>query len=187
MLFSWSHRRMSISIGLIVATMLLVGCQNEDSATPPPSDTTKVFDGTPVEWTLLFRACLEEAGFVTADSPDGDKTGFVVSTDGITNEQRVEVRNSCQAEIGMPQMAGLGEGELRIRYDARVAQFQCLADLGLVNEAPVSFEKFVDDYNRSGQRDLWEPTVVDGVGLSMEKDGRFYGGTQLCPRDSSVW
>lgn len=87
----------------------------------------------------------------------------------------------------MEPVEGLSPEELQRRYEARVAQFECLTDLGLVKGPPISFEKFVDDYNRSGQRIFWEPTIVGGEGIRVEKDGRFYGGTDLCPRDPSVW
>lgn len=181
------HKVMSTGLACIAALLLLCGCSAHNAAPTSTTAEEKIFEGTPVEWTTLYRACLEEGGLTTADLPDGDPSGFLVAIPDTSEEQRKQVTAACQKEIGMAPVEGLSPEELQRRYDARVAQFECLADLGLVGGPPISFEKFVDDYNRSGQRILWEPTVVDGEGIRVEKDGRFYGGTDLCPRDPSVW
>src|SRR5690554_1643130 len=130
--------RLPFTLGLILGATLLSGCIAAEQGVSPPAGSPTEFQGTPAEWTVLYRACFEEAGLETSDDPHGDKSGFLVRAEGVTQEKRDEARISCQSEIGMPWMSGLSEDELRIRYDARVSQFKCLVDLGLVNSAPMS-------------------------------------------------
>lgn len=167
-----------------VLAVALVGCAGNPAESPQASDVIKEFDGTPAEWTMLFRACIEDSGLQTADLPDGSKDGFMISLLNSTQEFRDQVTAKCRAEIGEAPMTGLSTDELQRRYSARVSQFDCMVDLGVVDGEPISFEKFVDDYNRSGQKLLWAPG--EGISVTLE-DGTRKGSTDLCPLDPSVW
>lgn len=130
----------------------------------------------------LKRACLEEKGLQTKDLPPGDPEqgqGFMVLTAGMTLEERNAIDEECKAEIGTPRMQGLSETQLRERYDARAEQWTCLVGKGLVTGDPQSYETFVDQYERSGQKALWEPT--EGA-AEVTKDGREVAATDECPR-----
>ena len=59
-----------------------------------------------------------------------------------------------------------------------------LADNGLVSGDPPTFRTFVSDYNRSGQKEIWEPTIGAST---LERDGIMMGGTDVCPRGPNVW
>lgn len=74
-------------------------------------------------------------------------------------------------------MSGLTQEDLRGRYDARVDQFACLVDEQLISGEPISFDQFVDDYERSGQVTLWEPTE-GAVGRGNQ------GPSDICQRAS---
>ena len=104
--------------------------------------------------------------------------------EGKTDEEYQQANEKCLAELGDPKMQDLSEQELRERYDSRVAQYACLAENGLVSGDPPTFETFIADYNRSGQKEIWEPTVGAST---LERDGVLMGGTDVCPRDSSIW
>lgn len=171
----------------MAALPVIVGCTASTQTAPgqqgqsaEPTNAELIFEGTPAEYTTLLRACLEDGGLTTADDLTGDKTGFMIQA-GDDEERRVIV-DGCKVELGEPKMSGLSEAELRERYDARVEQHACLVDEGLVDGAPVSFETFVDDYERSGQKVLWEPTLT----ASDAPDGSG-GASVVCPRDPGVW
>lgn len=111
----------------------------------------------------------------TSDIP-GTPAGLGLSYDADDRE----IAQSCYAEVGEAKIRGLTPPELRSRYDSRVVQFACLVERGLVaGEAP-SFETFSDEYERSGQQVLWEPTADARNGT--DDQGRTVGPSQLCPR-----
>lgn len=176
----------SVGLGVLVISVLmaLVGCTSTAPSPSPTNERAKIFQGTPAEWSLLFRSCLEDNGLTTADLLDGDASGFMLSNDGVTEERRTEVTTKCRSEIGEPQMEGLSNDELHRRYESRLDQFQCLLKNDLISGSPMSFEKFVDEYNRSGQKQLWSP---DQDASTVERDGILYGPTDICPRDTSTW
>ena len=172
------------------AMVLLVGCSGAEPAaieSPSPSASgPRIFEGTIEEYTVLQRACLEDKGLTTVDLPPGDPEraqGFAVSTAGKTLEEREAIDEECEAEIGTPRMQSLSEAQLQQRYDARAEQWSCLAGKGLVTGDPPSFETFVDKYERSGQKVLWEPT--EGA-ADVTADGREVAATDECPR-LGVW
>ena len=158
---------------------LLTGC---GSPTGPEHDplpsgpTTAYFDGTPEEYTTLLRACLAEAGIETVDGTTAD--GYLVSTEVANSKEYTDASEACSTELGEIQVEGLSENQLRQRYDARAAQFECLVENALISGEPMSFEVFVDGYNRSGQRDLWEPTQG-----ASSLPGQ--GPSEVCPRTTS--
>ncbi len=168
-------------VGLFLA---LAGCSAGGSSAlssgsaGPPSTAAAVhyFDGTPEEMTALFRACLADAGFETRDIGEAD--GFAIDTAVGQSQAYQDASSRCAAEIGQVKIAGLSQDELRERYEARTAQFDCLVAKGLLSGAPISFEVFVEDYNRSGQKVLWEPTK-DARGVQGA------GPSQVCPRTQS--
>lgn len=168
------------------AVMLLAGCAAEDpEVTQSPSASPsgpRIFDGTLEEYTALERACYDENGLETQDLPPGDPErgqGFGYSNAGKTLEEMQAISDRCEAEIGTPRMQGLSEAQLQERYDARAEQWSCLADKGLVTGDPPSFETFVDKYERSGQKVLWEPTED---AAEVTADGREVAATDECPR-----
>lgn len=169
-----------------VLLLVAAGCTSSppEGQAPPPGEA-KVFEGTPDEYSAVLRACLDDAGLVTEDLPAADaEAGFLLSTQGSTREEREVASASCRQEIGEPRVGGLTTSELRARYDSRFDQFTCLQSAGLVDGEPPTFEVFVDDYERSGQLRLWEPT--DGA-RTVEQNGEVRGPTDVCPRDTSTW
>lgn len=153
---------MTILVGLV-----LTGCTGVDGAgepsaarSDPEEASVKVFEGTPEERVTLVRACLDDAGLRTVDDPMGDPLGYGYSKAGRDPAEVAEIRDRCDAEVGVPKMAGLSEDELRERYDARVEQDVCLREHGYTVVDRPSFDRFVDDYERSGQQLLWEPAAL---------------------------
>jgi hypothetical protein len=142
-----------------------------------------VFEGTPEEFTLLQRQCLEDKGYTTGDDPL-DGVGFTYELKGVDSEQLGAAIEQCAAQLGEPKMADLSDAELRVRYEARVEQFQCLTENGLTDGEPPSFEVFVERYNRSGQKELWEPTAG---AATLTRSGVPLGPTDVCPRSGESW
>lgn len=179
-----------LTVGAFVALVLAVAvtaCTNDEASlqavSADPADEDNLFEGTPEEYSLLLRACLKESGIQTEDLTDSnDQSGFSVSNVDHTPEQVAEVSERCRAEIGEPQTSGLSEAQLRQRYDARVDQWQCLTGHGLVAGEPITFETFVDDYRRSGEQTLWEPTAESAL---VDANGRPVSPSDLCPRNEA--
>lgn len=171
-------------LGTLLVLSVVTGCAGEPSSSPSTeSASTRVFEGTPAEYGTLKRACYEDAGLKTADDPTSQSTsGFVFQSGGIAQGTLDAIAAECAAELGEPKMRGLAETELRERYDARVSQWTCLVEGGMLTGEPITFEAFADQYARSGQKTLWEPTVT----ATSLQDGRG-GPSSVCPRDENVW
>lgn len=155
------------AILVLLGVVSLTGCSASGDvplvAEPPTvaaPTTTKIFTGTPEEATVLTRACYEEHGIKTSDTPDGDPLGFGFAHGGRSDEELEALSEACEAEVGVPKMAGLTEQELRDRYAARLEQYECIVAAGYSPASPPSFDRFVDDYERSGQAELWEPAAL---------------------------
>lgn len=114
---------------------------------------------------------MKERGVETFDDPLPG--GFSYGIDGR------EVARECYEQVGEPKISGLDDGELRTRYEDRVDQFHCLVKHGLMEGEPMSFERFVEDYRRSGETELWSP---DLEAASVEVHTVGPGPTDLCPR-----
>jgi hypothetical protein len=181
------RRRYLGGVALAVELVLLAGCATlppVESIEPSPSGNP-VFEGTPEEYMVLKRACLEDEGIKTADLPPGDpEAGFLVDNRETTREELEAATNKCTKKIGEPKISNLSESELRKRYDARISQYDCLTENGLVSGYPPSFDVFVSDYERSGERILWEPT--EGA-TTTERDGKLMGPTDVCPPSTKTW
>lgn len=181
-------RRWSVACAALIvgSPLFAVGCAADD---PEPSESLsaspsepRIFDGTIEEYVTLERACLEEKGIKTMDlSPDDPEwgQGYGVVPEGTTFEEREVSYDECEAEIGTPRMQNLSDTQLRERYDSRVEQWTCLVSKELVTGDPLSYETFVDKYERSGQKTLWEPTET---AADVTKDGRDVAATDECPR-----
>lgn len=131
-----------------------------------------------------MRACLGEHGIETYDMLEtNDPTGYMTSAE-VPREELVAAREECSAEIGEPRMDGLSEIELQRRYDARIDQWECLIDLGLVNGDAPTLEVFVDRYDRSGQTRLWEPAAGAST---VDANGRPISPSDVCARSGDVW
>lgn len=178
-----SRRAFRLTIAAIVA-IALGACGADASPEDSASAGPKLFEGTPEEHSVLRRACIEDKGFTTSNDPNGAPDGFGVSTDGKTQEELIAALEECNELIGEPKMANLSEAELQERYDVRVAQFECLIDKGLIGGEPLTFEVFVERYNRSGQEELWEPTAEASM---SESGGVPQGPTDVCPRSAQTW
>lgn len=133
---------------------------SETAASPPPTSSGKVFEGTPEERATLVRACLEDQGLGTIDDPMGEAVGFGVDTSGLSPDEVDEAFSTCDAQVGEPKLADLSENELQERYDARVDQHACLVSAGYQVDPVPSFDTFVDEYERSGQQEMWEPAAL---------------------------
>ena len=133
---------------------------NETTAPPPPTTSGKVFEGTPEERATLLRACLEDQGLRTIDDQMGEAVGFGVDTSGLSMDEVNAAFNTCDEQVGEPKLADLSESELQERYAARVEQHDCLVSAGYQVDPVPSFDTFVDEYERSGQRNMWEPAAL---------------------------
>jgi len=161
---------------LLGVATFLAGCGSPGEPEPTNRASARYFEGTPEEYTALSRACLAEAGFETLPGETAD--GYLVSTEVANSEEFQAASEACGAELGEIQIEGLSDSQLRERYDARVEQFACLVENDLIEGEPISFEVFVDRYNRSGQKDFWEPT--QGASSPPRQ-----GPTDVCPRTTS--
>lgn len=157
----------------------LVGCsQSEGSpdATVNESAEVPIFTGTLSEYTELMRTCFEEQGIETFGDDASGNGSFSVDA----SVDVAEIQEICDAQVGVPAVEDLSEDVLQERYEARVEQWECLVDEGLVTGDPITYETFVDDYNRSDPPQLWEPT------FSYEPDDSAgpVSPSDLCPRDT---
>ena len=168
---AFSHRWPVVSLVAVALFSATVGCSSESAE--QSDDEAGVFTGTPDEYTELMMGCLEEHGIATQDE---GANGFSFES----SDEALEISQMCRESIGEPKIVGLSEDELRERYDARVEQWECLVDNELLSGNPITFETFVDEYERSGQTRLWEPTSevhIDSSGPPVNPSG-------LCPKDS---
>lgn len=181
-----SWRRLVAILGTFVVLSVVTGCAGEPNPSPSTSTeaaSARVFEGTPAEYGTLMRACYEDAGLKTGDDPTSKSTAdFVFESGGIDQAKLDAIAAECMAELGEPKTGGLTDAELRERYDARVSQWACLVEGGMLTGEPITFEVFADQYARSGQKTLWEPTVT----ATSLQDGRG-GPSAVCPRDENVW
>ncbi len=171
-----TQRRMVIRVlygkgrlaGIAVLMVLLVsGCSDEngradlttESAASSPGET-RAFEGTIAEYVSMLRGCLEDHGVITRDpSPEHDPMTFAFAGPGLTDEQLLDIKQSCEDEIGDPYYSGMPEDELVRRYQARVAQFECLVGRGTLSGEPMTYELFVAGFERSGYTEMWAPAV----------------------------
>jgi len=122
------------------------------------ADEPRVFEGTATEYTVQLRACLDDRGLRTQDpGPGEDPLAFSISMEGATNEEFIAITEECYSVVGSPYYAGMPEDELQRRYEARLEQFDCLVDLGLLTGEPISYELFVADFERQGYTTMWTP------------------------------
>lgn len=188
---SHSQRIRLLSIAVISMSLVMTGCAIPNETTQPAAVSSpgaessapeKVFDGTPDEYIALLRACYEDRGILTEDVAGSSGT-FSIDNTAVSEEELMEVSDQCEGDLGKPAVSGLAETELRKRYDARVIQWTCLVDRGLVAGDAPSFDVFVDEYERSGQKKIWEPTET----AAIEKDGRPVSPSDVCARPGDVW
>lgn len=76
-------------------------------------------------------------------------------------------------EFGHPQIEGLTDSQLQQRYEGRIEQFNCLVEKGALDGEPTSFEVFIEEDRRSGDRSLWSPARDVDMGIAA----------QMCPSD----
>lgn len=162
----------------VAAAILLgiVGCAGSSEQSSPEPSETVYFEGTVEEWRQLTIACLRDNGLVA--EAGREDTEIMYGSEDLTPAESRDILDSCSAEIGYIQVEGLSEEQLRSRYDARVAQFECLKRNGLIEGEAISFESFVDRYNRSGQQELWAPSLEADNPPDM-------GSSDVCPIEDS--
>ena len=81
-------------------------------------------------------------------------------------------------------MLGLTGEELQERYEVRMSQWDCLVEQSLVEGEAPAFEVFVDRYQRSGQKELWEPTFQMLMGGAEVPSSN---PSEVCPSSTDVW
>lgn len=114
------------------------------------------------------------------DDPDGDPTGYAFVSAGWDEAELDSIYDGCEAEVGEPPTTGFTDEQLRASYAERLDQFECLVREGLVDGDPPSFEVFLSDYQRSGQKSMWEPT--EGA---RSRDNT--GPGNICYRAGNAW
>lgn len=169
-----------VAVAATIVLTLLSACSGAPSH--PKSTSTvseapdRVFTGTPAEFAALARACMRDKGFNTRDVDNPN--GFAIDTTNHSIEEVDAATQACRAQLGTPKMANLSEQELKARYDSRIAQWDCLLARKLVRGNPLSYVAFIDGYNRSGQKELWEPT--EGASTT-DPSGKSVGPSNVCP------
>lgn len=168
---------------LLPFALLLSACSGTDPEGASSPSSGEFFSGSPEERVVLLRACFEENGVETSQPPGMAADGFAYAVGSVSPEELERIRTLCDEEIGEPQISGLSDDELQLRYDGRVEQWECLVENEFTTGEPISFETFVEDYRRSGEQRLWEPTE----GLEVRTvNGAPLGPTDACPR-TKVW
>lgn len=140
------------------------------------------FQGTPAEFTVQLVGCLKDDGWDVWLTEDG--LGYDTDLGGRSVEELQSAQSSCMGEVGQVQTQRLSKEQLKERHEARVKQFECLVENGMLEGEPKSFEVFVEDWERSGQKEFWSP--ARDVPLEVAAQGRL-GPSQLCPFDGTVW
>lgn len=173
-------------VGLVLAlplVLLLSSCEGSSPEDATSASPGEFFSGSPEERVVLLRACFEENGVETSQPPGMASDGFAYAVGSVSPDELERIKKLCDEEIGEPQISGLSDGELQSRYDGRVEQWECLVENEFTTGEPISFESFVEDYRRSGEQRLWEPTE----GLEVRTiNGAPLGPTDACPR-TKVW
>lgn len=182
----------SVAALVVVVVASLSGCAltaHSGSATPtstPQANATpmRIFNGTPDEWAVVLRGCLEQHGLTTEADPAVPAAFSTNVPDGMTTQQALSIEDSCQKNVGVPPTADFSDSQLKASYQARVDQWTCLVSAGLTSGPVKSFDVFLSDYERGGRKSLWEPTE----GLSdVTVNGAPKGPSDVCPRPGTAW
>lgn len=164
-----------VSVTLVVMT----GCTSEsvphDSAEPSP--TVHEFVGSPSEYTDALMDCMRGRGWQVTET----EGGFGAGVDRSNEDKFIADMNACRDAIGAEPMADLSTEQLRSRYEWRRAQYDCLVDHGFATGAPLSFQSFVDRYERTG-RAYWDPIAP------LAEDGQdVQRANRECPYSTDEW
>lgn len=154
-----------------------------EAAEQSQSAMSGYFEGTVQEHSVLMKGCLEEAGWKVDLGEDGT---YGVGLAGRTHEELDAAHDACKAAVGQVQVTGLSEAQLQERYDSRAEQFECLVEAGWLEGEPKSFEVFVEEYERSGQQELWIPARDVDIEMLVATEARL-GPSQLCPLGGAGW
>lgn len=133
------------------------------------------FTGTLTEWSEAMVACLNSAGW-TASIPDGTPPGgFDVDDPGAAQEEayRADLEHCLFEEVG-EWVEIRSESDLRNRFDALVAQAECLNEAGYEISDPPSFQAYLDAFNTQGDTSSYLP-------LAQLRGDDVVAGQQLCP------
>jgi hypothetical protein len=143
---------------LVVVVMLaLAGCastpgpQRTEEALVIPPVTGETHEGTIDEWSTAMVACLQARGW-EASIPPGTPPGGL-SSGHVPPEQvdvyREDLDYCLSVEVG-EWVEVRGEADLRARYDALGAQYDCLIAANFDVTEPPTFETFRDGFNSTG-------------------------------------
>jgi len=161
--------------------LLLTGCGSEEGSPEQPTATstsTHEFSGSPAEYNDAMITCLRQLGWQVNETDDG---GYGVALNGASDDEYFADQRECRDEVGAEPMADLSQEELRSRYDWRREQYECLIDNGFDVGDPMSYETFVDNYQRTG-RAHWDP-----ISMLADNGQAVQNATELCPYSNDEW
>lgn len=175
--------RLALIAGAVLSIAAISGCTGEVSPTEPadeagislPPLVGAEFTGTLTEWTEAMVACLNSAGW-SASIPEGTPPGgFDVDDPGMAQEEayRADLENCMFEEVG-EWIEIRSESDLRNRFDALVAQAECLTEAGYAITGPPSFQAYLDAFNTQGDTSSYFP-------LAQLRADDAVVGQRLCP------
>jgi hypothetical protein len=175
----------AVAVSLTACSSVPVGVHASSSGKPTASsEAVRVFTGTPDEWAAEVRGCLEQHGVATEATPNEPGAFSYDPPPGMTVQQTQAIGEECQKSVGQPSFSNMSEDQLKVAYQARVDQWNCLVKAGLASGPVQSFDVFLSDYERSGRKTLWEPT--NGL-QAVVNNGVRQGPSDVCPRVGTTW
>lgn|GEM_PF-2995082 len=140
-----------------------------DSSTPPVPTSLAEVRALELEYNTAVSKCLEERGWEVAWNSDGSP-----GTVGGPREQGEKMKtdiSSCREEVDRanPLPTEFSAEVARETYDARVAQLQCIAELGYPLPEIPSFESVEQGIELPTMSDMVPEDVMRTQGLEIEQ------------------
>lgn len=148
-----------ITLFMLVLSLFLVGCQNNDDVEDIPADDDKVIEDT-------SSKDLEKVTLVLDWTPNTNHTGMFVAQDlGYFEEEGLEVEIVQPPAEGAPELVAAGKAEFGVAFQDTIAPAYAKE-----NPLPVTAVAGILQHNTSGIVSLKE----DGISTPKDLEGKKY-------------
>lgn len=159
---------------LVVGTSACSGGLEEEGEVERP-----LYPGTRTEFQIALIECAQGKGIDIEAQLSDDGDGY----EGLQHsEERPEevapLFDLCREEIGYPPPVPSSDEEIRVQFDWRVGEYECLIAAGFDVPEPPSFAAYLEESRGNG--DVWNPWYV--IEQPIPK-----AALKACPRDADTW
>lgn len=171
------HVRAVVLIGAVVLAGV-PACSSSPTVTEPEEEVQKVFTGTRREHHVQLHECLVAAGYEMELVEAEDGSGYDLTSEVEYDFDEVFGQiDACNDEIGHPPPPPSTDEELRVEYEYRLEDYECLTAAGYPITDPPSFSAYLESHRTTGI--VWNPyeqlQPVPAAAL------------EACPRDADTW